>query len=369
MFFYKLAKLWDCICLGLIGIFSLLITIVFIFWFVYLLDVMRRKRVCYRKAKKYFQVREVGSLEQILAYDTETEFKKSRCMFILNLIEWFAFIIARTGYTIDFILEFDYEDHFNSSESTVKNAYFLIPGKSQNFLSPGYILIILANNSLVFGMIITASLCMYLSARYAQKSWIKTNSIPHLIVTFLICLIVIQMMSPFCSISIIANWCSCLMITISLMIAMKQYNKLSMVIDWTIVDLKVSQNTELLEKQIKMKRIFKKMFSIVWLGVLLINVSEYIGVISHTFTIIVSNKNEFTLSLCEISKQSNDFSDRIFILLFSKFVVGITGAFCLFIPYIGYGLTTMCILLWRLMKGKTGYKTHFHNTLQEPFLK
>ena len=84
--------------------------------------------MCYRKAKKYFQVREVGSLEQILAYDTETEFKKSRCMFILNLIEWFAFIIARTGYTIDFILEFDYEDHFNSSESTVKNAYFLIPG-------------------------------------------------------------------------------------------------------------------------------------------------------------------------------------------------------------------------------------------------
>ena len=367
MFNSKYAELWDFVCLGLIGIISILITIVFIFWFVYLLDVLRRKRICYRKALKCLQFREFDSRQQILAYDTETEYIKSRFLFFLNLIEWFAFIFARFGYMIDFTLEIYYEDHFNSSGSTVYKAYFLIPGKSRNFLSPGYILNILANNCLVLGLILIASLCTYLSARYALKSWIRTNSIPYLISLFLIYLITIQIISIFCSISIIANWFSCLLITISLGIALKQYKKLCMVINWSIVDLRVSQNIVLLEKQIKTKRNFTRIYSIVWLGILFINVSEYIGVILHTSVILLSHKNEFTLSLCEISAFPDHFSDTIFILLLSKFAVGLTGAVCLFIPYIGYGLTTMSVLLWRLVKGKTGYKTHFHNTT-EPFL-
>ena len=37
-----------------------------------------------------------------------------------------------------------------------------------------------------------------------------------------------------------------------------------------------------------------------------------------------------------------------------------------YIPYNGFGISTMFVILWRLINGKTGYKTHFKNLINTP---
>ena len=50
-------------------------------------------------------------------------------------------------------------------------------------------------------------------------------------------------------------------------------------------------------------------------------------------------------------------------------MIGLTGLGLIFFSYVGFGLCTMCVILWRLMRGKTGYQTHFQNPLLEPLIK
>ena len=44
-------------------------------------------------------------------------------------------------------------------------------------------------------------------------------------------------------------------------------------------------------------------------------------------------------------------------------IMGLISSMVMFIPYIGFGLSTMCAISWRLMNGKTGYKTHYKNPM------
>ena len=44
------------------------------------------------------------------------------------------------------------------------------------------------------------------------------------------------------------------------------------------------------------------------------------------------------------------------------------GSLFIFVPYTGYGLCTMFVILWRLLKGKTGYRTHFPVQLIVPLI-
>ena len=53
-------------------------------------------------------------------------------------------------------------------------------------------------------VILTASLCKYLTARFAQKSWIKSDKIPYMIGVFLVSETVTQTSAAFCYTHIIA---------------------------------------------------------------------------------------------------------------------------------------------------------------------
>ena len=372
-----MSQWWLLVCCVLLGIVSLLTTCVFCFWFVYLLTSTRSKLKFYRNALKCLQQGDNDFQQLLIVHNTKTQLVMNIFMFCINLVDWLAFIFARVAYMIDFIEEYQYEESgtLQFDNSTQQHFYVLLlmtSGERLLILPLTYNLLILANSCLVLGLILVASLCMYLAARYAQISWIKSTSIPYLIFSFLLCLVVTQILALFCSTSILANWFSIILLTVSLIIALKQYKKLSMVINWTIVDLKVSQNTFLLIKQTKMKQTFTKIFSYIWIGTVLIIFSEYTGVVMHTFLIVVHNVNSssFHLSLCENSQFSLEVINDIFtVLYFTKFTLGVLGAAFIFIPYLGYGYSTMYISLWRQFNCKAHYKTRYHNPLDTPLIR
>ena len=351
------------IFLALFGAFSILLTAAFCFWFVFLFDAIRRKWKYYRNALKCLQHGEVDITQKIQVYNAETEFVKNIFLFFMNLVEWLAYILPCIRYMVNFASEY-YEEvdkgifvRGNTSDKehlTQLFKYSNLPMINRSSY--------LANVCLVLGIIIIACLCMYLAARHARKSWIKSNKIPYLIGLFLIFAIIAEIISSICYTELIGLWCSKLIITTALVIAWKQYKKLCMVINWSIVDLSISRNRSLLKKQIQMKKRFKKVFSIIWIGLFLLLISEILGATLLTIEIGLSTNNDFFSSLCESSQFPNPAYANVIIILFCvTLTIGIVGGAFIFIPYIGYGLSTMCVILWRLFTGKTGYKTHYHN--------
>ena len=133
--------------------------------------------------------------------------------------------------------------------------------------------------------------------------------------------------------------------------------KLNMVLQWFIVDLRVSGEIQLLEKHIRMKRRFNRIFTTIWIGVSCVVVAGSINLICYTILFILRMDNfSFTDRFSNASNLE---------VLYTRIVFPITecivlvGFLFFFIPYIGYGLCTMSVLLWRLFRGKTGYRTHF----------
>ena len=63
------------------------------------------------------------------------------------------------------------------------------------------------NPFVVLSLILLASLCMYLSERFANKSWIKSNNVPYLIGFFFCWEMGIRILSFFCAVEISALWC------------------------------------------------------------------------------------------------------------------------------------------------------------------
>ena len=161
-----------------------------------------------------------------------------------------------------------------------------------------------------------------------------------------------------CDTYIIGIWLDKIVVTLSVLFAWKQYRKLNMVIQWSIVDLRVSGNIELLEKQVRMKRRFNRIFTTIWIGVSCLLVANFITLISQTTHLIHRMDNHlFTEALlCPSKFEANDPIDIYLI----KEIITTIGCLFICIPYVGYGLCTMFVILWRLFKGKTGYRTHFH---------
>ena len=215
---------------------------------------------------------------------------------------------------------------------------------------------------------------MYLAARYAKKSWIKSDKIPSMIGVFLVGEILTQIAASFCYTHVIAMWCDVFLLTASLIIAFQQYRKLIMIINWLIVDLKVCNNRILLRRQIRMKRNFTRIIRLFLVGSALMVMSEYLESILLTSFIIFRDNHHSSfykyLSLCGGSHFSNLDVGYIFIILYwSRITLIIIGSSLILIPYIGYSFLAMCTILWRLCKGKTGYKTHYRNPLFAPLIR
>ena len=356
-------------------IVSLLTTFVFCFWYVYLLDVIRRKWKFYKNEFRCLQQGASDIQQQTLAYNAKTEFVKNILLFFLNQTEWMAFIFARIGNILFFTLEF-YHDEINHYHSLHFNVFsfisvFNITTVEINIEFSVFSFLFLTNICFVMSLILVASLCMYLSARIAQTSWIKSNKIPHLIFFFLLCCIINQLLAVFCSTQIIADWFAALLVITSFCIALKQYMKLQMVINWKIVDLGICHDKRSMMKQIRIKRKFTRLFTLISTGIFLLSSSQLLNTFIRTLMLILREKDNtnFDISLCKKSIFTLPMDNYIFWLLFRViFAIEMLGNLFIFIPYVCDGLSTMYLMMWRLCKGRTGFKTHFHNEIHAPLI-
>ena len=346
---------------------SLLVTVVFCFWSVYLLDAIQRKWKVNRNSLRCIQKGENDSVQQIIAYNSKTEFVKFVFLFFMNLVEWLGFLFGSISLIENFIQQ--YKQYRLPNKSILNSVHFNCSREDSNIFSNLYLLHHYSNMDNFFfllGLVLPASLCMYLSKRFAQKSWIKADKIPILIVIFFLCGIAIQILESFCTTYLIALWCEIFLLVIAFILVVKEYKKLGMIINWSIVDLKNSKNYTLLERQIKMKQHFIKTFTMIWMGGFLMLMSDLINSIEITLTI--------ALDTSTFDDSDSLFSHPKKVLIFTvlnwiSIIIGTIGASFILIPYIGFGLSTMCVILWRLIRGKTGYKTHFHNDLDAPLIR
>ena len=322
----------------------ILYTIVFWFWFIYLIDATKRKRGYYKTTLRCIEVESDPHL-QMLAYNAKTELVKFVYLFCLNLVDWAGITTVFTFKISKFV--WDNQQELPTDHSPLRS------GKWFNLYQLNVACIV--NLCLVISMAIIGSLCMYLSARYAQKSWITSNRIPYWIGFFLLSSSAAQVLVIICDTYIIGMWLDKIVVTLSVLFAWKQYRMLNMVIQWSIVDLRVSGNIELLEKQVRMKRRFNRIFTTIWIGVFCALVANSIPLISQTARIIHHMGNH---SFTETLICSSNYDNMIKYLV--EEIMAVIGCLFFFIPYIGYGLCTMFVILWRLFKGKTGYRTHFH---------
>ena len=88
------------------------------------------------------------------------------------------------------------------------------------------------DNLIILGLVLIACLCEYLAARYSQVSWIKSTNKIQFFAIFVVYMAATQFISLFCSIVLIAKWFNTLLLTLSLIMAVRQYKKLNLVIKW-----------------------------------------------------------------------------------------------------------------------------------------
>ena len=220
---------WMIACSVLAASISLVTTIVFCFWSVYLFNAIRQKRKSYQKT--ILRIKEGYNDEQQhnLAYDAKTEYVKNIFLFIQNFVEWIAFIFARMGNLMYFLIEYHHYEkqaHNGSEYYTSYGILFTLQEETQLNYSFPYSFLFLPETLNVVSLTLLASLCMCLASRQARISWIKSTQIPYFIGFFLICCVIIQIFTFICSLQVIADWFSAIVMTVSFIIAFKQYRKI-----------------------------------------------------------------------------------------------------------------------------------------------
>ena len=69
-------------------------TISFCFWFIYLIEAIRRKWNISRRALGCLQQGDCDLQQQILTYNSKTEFVKNVFLFFMNLVEWTGIVLV-----------------------------------------------------------------------------------------------------------------------------------------------------------------------------------------------------------------------------------------------------------------------------------
>ena len=171
---------------------------------------------------------ECGSQEQMLVYNAETEFLKNIFLFFMNIVEWLAFIFNIIIYWSEL-----YQSHIQCSigskenNTEYNNDHLEIPCSLiatemsyDTFIFTSFLFI--CDNLIILGLVLIACLCEYLAARYSQVSWIKLTNKIQFFTIFVVYMAAIQFISLFCSIVIIAKWFNTLLLTLSLIMAVRQ---------------------------------------------------------------------------------------------------------------------------------------------------
>ena len=350
----------------LLGLLCVLTTGVFCFWFLYLLQAIIHRRNIYKKALRCLEASS-DYTQQITVWNAESELIKNIFLFFINLAEWFAVIIVLVAYIV------------NNAEIQVcpnrKNKTEISPPDSSLILCllhyyehtiVSRFFEYFAKNLLVLSIVLVGSLCRYLAGRYTQITWVKSNNISRIIGIFVIYSVVNQFLVVFDLIEIIVllKWLSTLLFTLSLIFALKGYMKLCMVINWTIVDLKVRGNKpKLVARHITMKRKSTRIFTVTMIGVFTILFAQYIQDTLITVWLMVQRNFSVESLLQGNPHETIVIIDILNIIRPVGYYISTIGILLMSVPYTGYGLATMFTVAWRLYKGKSGYRTHFPNRL------
>ena len=207
-----------------------------------MIDAIIRRRACYKNALECLED------QHIKTYNARTELVKYVIIFCMNLLEWMGCNFGLMNYTINYV---SYFRQLNNSVTDPRSY-------NQSIIKHRFNVLNLDNLSMIMCTAFIGSLCMYLAARQARISWIKSNTIRYWICFFLLCWIATQILITVCYTSIIGEWLDRILLGIVLVFAWKQYKKLDMVIQWSIVDLRVRRKMKLLEKQVRREATFQQ---------------------------------------------------------------------------------------------------------------
>ena len=351
---------------GIIGGVYLLFLTAFCFWFVYLLQLVLQKRNSYKATLRNL---ESSINSQNISFQVKTDFVKYLFLFVMNIVEVLSITIAVVPTTIRSI--FLEPNNINNSiinEMHLHKINVLFLQSSKGLLNPYEIRFLvytstLALNLFILSISLMTSLCVYLSARYARKSWIKSTNIRYYLGITIVFIVINQVCTLLsCIFTVTMEIMHFIFETVLFVSMVKQSRRLKMIVNWTIVDLNISKTNRTLCKRLKRRqKRFVKLLHSLWIGVFLIVVSDFLSTVAfvgltdwnsiheHRDTCMVQNNNITAYVTTPIIMASN-----------LIFIIGIT---LILLPYIAVGLYTMVIVLWRCAKGKTGYRTKFRNPL------
>ena len=359
--------------LVIFAITYILICIAFLFWITYIFQIILQKMRAYRTATNTQSTATASQDQTMQAYNAKTEIIKNGFLLAMNTLEWSGLTLVLLASVHSHLkAENNCHNQANGTNSDTSAFNCFIANVQINRLYHGWseTAATVGHNCYILSLALIISLMHFLTARYAQKSWIKTNGIPHFIVATVLLIVLVQGMSLFCSLILISKCIQSFIEAIFIILGVKVFRRLSMVIDWSIVDLRTSRsNPELLKINQKSKTKFAKYFSTFWLGVTSLFLGKILMNAVLILGIVLSNLNcpKHEVSLCKIHVKI--IPKRInFILVLTSNVLISAGMLLILVPYTIYGLWLMSVLFWRKMRGKSGFKTHFHNSLQERLL-
>ena len=107
-----------------------------------------------------------------------------------------------------------------------------------------------------------------------------------------------------------------------------------------------------------MKHKFTRIFKLIFVGYIFVLPAVIMGMTIKLGLIFFEQQK--SSGIFKINMHNNDANDVLYLI---DIILGLIGIMVMFVPYIGFGLSTMCVILWRLINGKTGYNTHFKNEL------
>ena len=340
----------------------LVFIVAFCFWFLYLLQNIIQKRNSYKVAMRNIQY-DQNSVS--VAYKAETELVKNTFLFIMNVVELLSIIIIIVPAT------------FLTSTSDVGSndthvGFYILAKQSltTNVVDTLNNKLLLYSNTLgiavfILSLTLITSLCTYLTARCANKSWMQTTYIPYYIAIVLITLLMMQVCTMICSLTVITRFGYWIFQNIIFLLLVRQSKKLKMVLNWTIVDLRISQINRTLRLKLERElRKFSRLLHLLWTGIFLLLLSESILSVIIVITVVKQNIGSTDLKLCSIKEDKFDTNDDFLILTnFISNTVFCAGISLIVIPYILVGYYTLCVAVWRRVRGRTGYRTHFRNPL------
>ena len=369
----QMVPLWISVYLLLLVLVCVFTTLAFCYWFIYIFQAIGHKWNGYKKSLRWIKLEKNDNQHQTRADTFKTELIKNIFLFGINLAEWLTFVCAFIIFymwNITDVLYTHCNNFLNKTDIPPNHSSYILCFITYNEMHPNSIFLrsihYFGKNLIVLSFVLVSSLCMYLAGRYTHITWIKSTKILHIIGIFSLYLIFTQVIAIFCYLEIFAKWLNTLLFTLSIIISFKEYRKLCMVINWTIVDLSISGNKpNSLARQIKMRKTSNKMFKWVMTGALILLFGEYMQNLMVTLTLILRNINatSIEISLCESSRTPTRLIEDIthYVTIFSAIAICIcaAGMMVMLIPYIVYGISGLCSTLWRLFRGKSSYKTHY----------